>query len=94
MRTVYGISNKISTLSIIINCSRRKKNCVVKSFMTGTPHQILFTWENSSRTRCAGHIVFCWGNPKEREHLEDLGIIDNIKMNFRHLTKKNAVGDS
>jgi len=30
------------------------------------------------------HIGFCWGNMKERAHLEDLGILEryNIKMDL------------
>jgi hypothetical protein len=54
------------------------KHCTMKCFMTCSPHQILSGWDKWRRMRCVGHIVFCWGNRKERDHLEDLGVDERI----------------
>ena len=57
-----------------------------RSFMTCIPHLILFKWQNQEllarhvecMSRREVHLVFCWGNLREKDHLEDLGVYGTI----------------
>jgi hypothetical protein len=65
--------------------------------MISAPHQIrtgYYSGDKIKENEMAGHVAlwgrenmhtwFWWGNPRERYHLEDLGLIwvDNIKMDL------------
>ena len=67
------------------------EDCKTRSFMICTPHR-LFGWSNQEKRDGRGmwHVreteevrsVFWWWDPKERVHLEDLGVDGSITLKW------------
>jgi hypothetical protein len=65
-----------------------RKGCKMRSLMICTAHHMLFEWANQEGRYSRGLQQVCgrgevgtgfwWGNMKERDHLQDQGIVGNM----------------
>jgi hypothetical protein len=61
------------------------ENYIMRSLIICTAQKTLFGWSNREWNWVGGHVElykeFWWGNLRERDHLEDLGVDGRIILN-------------